>query len=654
MEEKLVVPHDGSQTFNQTILRRNLFNMFKLKSTSVSVGIALFWQVTAPVFAQDYGLLLGLRQGGNYNAMVQLSAEEGPRQESKEDVMDDSATYRTLWLRTQEGKLKLTAEKTSLLVPGEEGFWRIDVKHSVYNDYNEDFVWVNPPPDSDAPANPFLANKEGIEAFDVAMLPKPQGIEFQHGEQCIGYHYRDILFVENNHIGISSVNSQTCLGTGSSTGDSGLQILPLETMDPVNFTELLGPDTGKLFTTTAAEYQKQHPNIKEWGNLSGGIVRNNGQWTIEGHYALAKNEYTNFEVTAAPIPADLAKPTSLALPWATIKKQIPDAVDAFSSPKQDILVVLTKSRLLGFALKEGKINPRQPMLRLIIKQPVSVVMVQWAEGQFVDNWTQELESLGPKPRKSWFTEPRADNQQEEGETFQLLGVVTTEAGTALNIRENFGESSQLLAKMEKNSKVQILDFLGNWYKVELEDGQTGYVLSEYLKVLPRLPYIRAGCPAGACSYGKWSLNESVTLYEQPSFDSATLAQLEAQQSLEAMEGQINTSQYGEILVIKDTEVKALPLDVASVDNKEILKLLKDDLLYDLESKGEGLHIVWYQGKLYYIEEGWDANHTAEVDRWGKVLFERKSDWWVQINVSEKNLQGWVANPNVQSVSEPAT
>jgi len=71
-------------------------------------------------------------------------------------------------------------------VPRSDGFWRIDVKHSAYNDFTEDFIWVNPAPDHDAIPNPFLAEQEGINAFDVSLLVKrqgkEQGIDTTHGE----------------------------------------------------------------------------------------------------------------------------------------------------------------------------------------------------------------------------------------------------------------------------------------------------------------------------------------------------------------------------------------------------------------------------------------------------------------------------------------
>lgn len=600
------------------------------------------------VNAQDFGLLLGLRYGGNYNATAQLPDEEGPRQESSDDLPQNTAAYRTLWLRTQDGKLQVGAEKTSLLVPREDGFWRVDVKHSAYNDFHEDFIWINPPPDSDAPVNPFLANKEGIDAFDVAILVKKQGIETEHGESCTGHSYRDILFIENQYLSVGLLNNQTCRGTGDSTGQNALQILSLENLEPVDLGGTLSADNKLTFENTAKNYKDTHPGrgSQSWGDLSGAIVRGPGHWMMKGHYPGAKNDYTNFEVPIA-VPSNLVKHDVLTPEWDLIKKQIPEAIDALSSPNQETLIILTKTSLLSFTVDKGKISS-QPTLQLLLKHPMTIVMAQWAEGQFVDNWSQELDGLGPKPEKSWFTASQKSGDNAQQNNAQLLGIVVTEPNVALNIRESIGEHSKLFAKIDKGTKLHILDCLGQWYKVQLDNGQTGYALSNYVKLLPKLPYINTGCPKETCTYGKWKLKSPAMLYDKPSFDTASIAQVEAQQTVQAREGQLHTSQYGEITVVKNMEIKVLPLDVP-VEKKETLKLISGDLLFDLEYQGQRVHVVWYQGKLYYLEEGWNPQTTPQADLWGKTVTERKSDWWVQVEIPDKNLHGWIANPNAENV-----
>jgi len=598
--------------------------------------LTVFLIVASANAQEETGLLLGFRYGGNYQTNATLDGKG-------EELTQEPASYRTLWLRTQDGQLKSATEKTNLLVPQEDGFWRVDVRHSIYNNFTEDFLWVNPPPDPDMPANPFLANKEGVEAFDVAILVKAQSIEGRRGEHCTGHANRDILFVENNYLSVGYTHSETCRGVGEGTHENALQVLNLENLEPLDKAKILG-NLANL-EKTAKSYQDKYKG-RPWGPLSSGIIRGQGQWLVKGHLP-TQGEYINFEVNT-PIPENIAKPVQLVPNWETIKKQVPEAIDAFTSPRQTLLVVLTKSNLLTFTVAQGKMSP-QPTLQLTFEHPLAVVMAQWAEGQLVDNWSQEIESIGPKPNKTWFAEAPISQAKVAGTPdFQLTGVVTTAPGVALNVREGMGEHTKLIAKLEKNTKLRILDVLGEWYKVQLENGQQGYAHSSYVKILPKLPYQKPACPLEECSYGQWRLKNPTALYATPSASADRLAQLEAQQILQALRGQITTSQYGEIAVVRDSEINALPLDAPSVDNKEILKLNQGDLLFDLEYQGKGIHVMWYQGKLYYLEEAWNPETSSQAELWGKILTERKTDWWVQVEVSKPSLKGWIVNPQAEN------
>ncbi len=600
------------------------------------------------LMAQDYGLLLGLRQSGNYNLNTEPSSEseENANQEVAE-MPQQLASYRTLWIRTDnKGHLKLGTEKTSLLVPREDGFWRVDVKHSAYNDFNEDFIWINPAPDPDMPPNPFLANREGIAAFDVAVLVKSQGIEFQKGENCIGHRYRDILFVGKDHLSASLLSAETCRGTGGSVHENGLQFFTMEDLELVEFSELFEDETESgTFEETANRYRERHQDQggEQWGEPSAGITRHKGKWIFKGHFSGKQGEYHNFNVDLA-VPENLIKHDKLFPNWEVIKTHVPEAVDAFSSPDQKYLVVFTPANVLGYSLEEGKI-PVQPSLHLSISQPVNVIMAEWTEGQYVENWSQELESLSPKPGKNWFSKAESKAHAASWDNFKMYGV-TTSLDLPLNVHEGVGEYTNVVGRMEKYTPAQVIDILGDWYKVELAEGQVGYASKHHVKLLPKLPYIQAACPVPNCSYGKWLLKSPLTLYANPSLEARAITQLKAQQEVQAIKGQIHTTQYGVVEVSKRGSVAAIPTDVASIENKESLNLTPGEILFDLETRGEGLHVVWYQGKLYYLEEGWDAQTKPEADLWGKAIVERKTDWWVEVEIPDKNLQGWIVNPQL--------
>jgi uncharacterized protein YgiM (DUF1202 family) len=67
-----------------------------------------------------------------------------------------------------------------------------------------------------------------------------------------------------------------------------------------------------------------------------------------------------------------------------------------------------------------------------------------------------------------------DGQGEEG-------IVTTKSAP-LNIRADKDASAKVVGQVDKGSTVQILEKAGEWYKVKLEDGTTGYASSQFIEV----------------------------------------------------------------------------------------------------------------------------------------------------------------------------
>ena len=596
-------------------------------NTSLKVlSIFIVFSIINLVQAGESGLLLGLRMGGHYDTAATFNKPK-ILENSQESIF-----YRTLWLNAQDGKITLAAERTNLLVPREDGFWRVDIKHSNYNNFKEDFIWVNPAPDPDAIPNPILAEQEGINAFDVTLLVKEQGIETPAGEYCNGHAYRDILFVGANYMSVGYVRSEVCNGSVGIATDSALQMLSLDELKPVNISSLVEAQEGTVFFRTAKEYQEKNQDkaSQEWGDFSGGVVRQPGKWVIKGHFPIKKDNYTHFDVPITP--SQLVEHGELYPDWETIKQQVPEVIDAFSSPTKDWLVVLTKTQLLGFTLNETGMNSK-PVLQLYLKHPLTTVMVRWAEGLRVMNWSEEIQNIGPNPRKSWLT----DTPLTPGEgQLPMIGVVVSQTPT-LSIRQGMGQHTKPIGKVKKGTKLLVLNVLGSWYQVKVSDNVSGYVYRDDFKILPALPYIQTGCPLSSCNYGTWKLKQATFLYAEPSLPAESVAKLEPLQVVEALTSEIHTARYGEIEVTKAVELNE--------DNHK-LALQPGDRLFDLESIGLGMHTIWYNGEIYYLNNGWDSNVAKNDTRWGKELIDRQTNWWVKVNIPEKNLTGWIVNPVV--------
>jgi len=587
--------------------------------TVKTLSCSLLFIMTS-VMAGESGLLIGLRYGSNYNVVAEAADALGN--------IHEQASYRTFLLRAENGQIELVAERTNLLLPRNDGFWRVDVQHSSYNNFQEDFIWINPAPDSDSLPDPFLAEQEGINAFDLSILVAKQGINAEVGEYCKGHISRDILFVGTEYLSIGYLRNEICNSFDMEGGtESALQILSLQELEPTEIDTLLDSTANEVFADTMAKHKTE-----EMGDASAGIMRHEGQWIVKGHLPVVDDAgYKNFIV---PVAVPKTVNTEILYPdWKIIKEHVPNAVDALTAPNKEFLIVFTDAGdLLAFNLKEDKIN-EQPALHILFKKPVSLVMARWAEGQYVSNWMQEIQNLGPNPQQSWFTTADIPSTKTPS---KIIGVVVAKS---LNVNQAIGQHSKSIAKIKQGDKVSVLDVLGQWYKIQLANNTIGYTHSEHIKILPQLPYVNQACPVDNCSYGKWQLNKSAILYSEPAFESDAIKTLAAKQSVQALRGEVHTSKFGEIEVSKN-----------KVQDNE-LTLKKGDILFDLATISLGTHTVWFNGVIYQLNNGWNTSIVSKDAIWGKPVTKRLSDWWVKIEIPEQGLSGWIANPEAENIAK---
>jgi len=75
----------------------------------------------------------------------------------------------------------------------------------------------------------------------------------------------------------------------------------------------------------------------------------------------------------------------IIIPWDAIKLAIPDAVDIFSSPNDEFIIVITSSHMIIYSIVDGAII-NNPVAKVKIPYGSSVIMSEWASGRFVSLW----------------------------------------------------------------------------------------------------------------------------------------------------------------------------------------------------------------------------------------------------------------------------
>lgn len=117
------------------------------------------------------------------------------------------------------------------------------------------------------------------------------------------------------------------------------------------------------------------------------LFRKTGHWYFMGRVKLPENAqvpYLDFNINLLP-PAELVMYDELHLSWTDIKDRIPDAVDAYTSPNRDLAVILTRNQLLIYTMSYGTLG-EVPLKKLQLQEGDSVVMAEWALGDYMENW----------------------------------------------------------------------------------------------------------------------------------------------------------------------------------------------------------------------------------------------------------------------------
>ena len=128
-----------------------------------------------------------------------------------------------------------------------------------------------------------------------------------------------------------------------------------------------------------------------------GITRKAGNYKFElpvyseyyhegnGSSARSINRYIEQDIE---VPREIAASNELCIKWEGILKKMPSAKDAVSSPNKDLLIVLTTSELLVFTYPERGLS--QPALKIPVGNDEKIILTQWATGDYVKKWTQNL------------------------------------------------------------------------------------------------------------------------------------------------------------------------------------------------------------------------------------------------------------------------
>lgn len=275
-----------------------------------------------------------------------------------DDPDSEASTYRSLLVTPEEGELAVNVSLEGLYMPYKQKFYRLD---------NVDDL---------------LGSGSQIVTSTLAGQPRLAAIEADPAYRT----NEKVLFAGNKYV--SLLQTKTNVNTGVTIAHYWVKDVEQLTI--------------AARQTWAAAEEEPHYSVKELVPQSSlfseqwTITRQEGHWVGKApkagasisHSSEALAEIAVSQNVPAELPVEVSSYDTLWLNWDEIRAREPSAIDAFTSPTQDLLAVQTDGavRIYAYRMQESDMKP----LTIPLEEDESVVMVQWAQDGYVDVWKQTL------------------------------------------------------------------------------------------------------------------------------------------------------------------------------------------------------------------------------------------------------------------------
>lgn len=312
------------------------------------------------------GILIGLRSPVPLEYKDSLGEGNG----------NNTVFYRTLWIATKNKEPHPVIETPNLFVPRMSGFWWVGINRTnAGSKYPKDTIFAYP-----------AGNRKENTPLNEENYSKNDAL-------------RRILFIGNDYV---ATEYKKASSFSDHEGQSILQVLPIDNVGHgkgIKISDIAG-EHGKIALKNSAEafLSTQDKDFgkrleKEPREESFTMVRRNGHWIMRGRLNSISAEdfaYGDFTINMVP-PAKMLNYDDFYISWNDIKGRVPDAVDAYTSPNKDIAIIISKNFIYVYGIENRQLTNKQ-IKKIQIHDGESVVMAEWATGDYVDRWEKALKS----------------------------------------------------------------------------------------------------------------------------------------------------------------------------------------------------------------------------------------------------------------------
>lgn len=310
----------------------------------------------AQIESLNSGVLLGIKKY-NYNELDHV----------------EEWNYETIWIKSKDKSITSIYKLPGLLVPRKKGFWIVDTVRTNIDEGLIDNIKATP--------------KTKFEENDISLAKSIFSMDYMISNKIEKQPsiLKNILYIGNDYISTEVINK--------SNNKKSLQVYPIDYLEgesPIVISDILDEGDVKVFRDGALNILKVNPD-SFLNEESFGLFRRNGYWIMKGriNYQMDEKElYKDYNIKTIP-PKELVNYDDLSIPWSTIKSKVPNALDAFTSPNKDIIIIETRNNLLIYSINENEISKNE-IGRIKKDSSETIVMAEWASGRYTSLWEEEV------------------------------------------------------------------------------------------------------------------------------------------------------------------------------------------------------------------------------------------------------------------------
>lgn len=298
-----------------------------------------------------------------------------------DEQAEGTHSYRTVLAAPIDGKLQAAAEGTGILVPYKQEFWKIEPMVKTTETSSFSYLTIHP----------------AKQALKTAAFKEDSKAKVTYSEKLM-YAGNKYVAVENNETVASgdSTNRYNRLWVREfKQMNGGKRTLVSEgSADAQHMTigEVLGNDA-EQWIERERNTGKQPSGNAGLSNDNWWIVRDNGKWVAqiaEANEGTGQDGSTYFMRNVPfEVPDSIVSFDHLCCTLKEVQTVQPAAVDAFSSPKSDMIAVVTDRQIIFYPYSNQIIN--KPLLTVDRADNEQIVMMQWATDKYIQKWVDQAQ-----------------------------------------------------------------------------------------------------------------------------------------------------------------------------------------------------------------------------------------------------------------------